>query len=157
MKFITDKNINMNKNRVILHSDHSYGSSYEDTEIWHFQVSFTEWADVILNFNKSTHQCVSCEGYLSEKSKRISIECIDIPDFVEAALLFESNEIPDYGTEILLENQIIHFDKEKNTLAFGDVQSQAEVVKFGEGQFVKLRDKKIIAIYIVFHSNDVTS
>lgn len=156
MKFIIDKRVIINKNRVVLHSDHSYGSSYDDPEIWHIQVSFTEWADVILNFNKSTHQCVSCEGYLSEKSKRIRNECIDIPNFVEAALLFDSNEIPEYGTEILLENQIIHFDKGKKTLAFGDVESQAEVVKFGEGQFVKLCGEKIIAIYIVFHSDDVT-
>lgn len=154
MKFIIDKNISPNKNRVVMHSDYSYGSSYDDTEIWHFQVSLTEWADIILNFNKSTHQCVSCEGYLSKKSKRIRIECIDIPNFVEAALLFESNEIPEYGTEILIENQKIHYDIEKNILAFGDVESQAEVIKFGEGQFLKLCDKRIVAIYVEVKRND---
>lgn len=156
MKFFIDKKGKITKNRVVLHSDNSFGSSYDDTEQWHFQVSLTEWADIILNFNKNTHKCVSCEGYLNEKSKRIRYERIDIPDFVEAALLFESNEIPEYGVEVLLENQIIYLDKEKNTIASGDVVSQAEVFKIGEGQFIKLCDEKIVAIYIVFR-NDVVS
>lgn len=154
MKFIIDKNISPNKNRVVMHPDHSFGSSDDDPEIWDFQVSLTEWADIILNFNKSTHQCVSCEGYLSEKSKRISNKCINIPNYTEAALLFEPIELPDYGTEILIENQKIYYDIEKNILAFGDVESEAEVIKFGEGQFLKLCDKRIVAIYVEVKRND---
>jgi hypothetical protein len=96
MKFTVDVNVDINKNKVVLHSDNSFGSSYDDREPWHFQVSLSEWAYVILNFDKITHKCVSLEGYLSEKSKRMCTKSIDIQDFIEAALLFESNEIPDY-------------------------------------------------------------
>lgn len=77
-------------------------------------------------------------------------ESIVIPSFEEAALLFESSKIPEYGIEILLENQLIYFDKVQSIIAFGDVVSQAEVIKFGVGQFIKIRDGKIVAIYIVF-------
>lgn len=153
MKFIIDENIDINRNRVILHPDNSYGSSNDDTEPWHYQVSLTEWADIILNFNKFTSKCVSCEGFLSEKSKRMRYKSIDIIGFTEAALRFESTEIPDYGIEILIENQLIYFDKDKKMLAFGDVISQEDLIKFGEGQFVKIRDGNIVAVYIVFQKD----
>lgn len=154
MKFTYDENVDINRNEVVLHSDNSFGSSYNDTEPWHFQVSLTEWADVILNFNKITHKCVSVEGYLFAKSKRICTKNIIVNDFVEAALLFKSNEIPDYGIEISVDKQFMFFDKAKNTLALGDIESQSELIKFGEGQFVKISDGKIIAVFIVFVSEN---
>lgn len=149
MKFIIDKDVDFNKNKVVLHSDNSFGSSDDDTDPWHFQVSLTEWADVLLNFNKITKKCVSVEGYFFEKSKRMSTKRIGILNFVEAALLFHSNKIPDYGIEILIGKQSLYFDKDQNILGLGDIDSQIELIKFGEGQFAKISDGKIVAIYLM--------
>jgi hypothetical protein len=148
MKFYTDESINTNKNNIVLNPDNSFGSACDDKDSWHFQVSFTEWADVILNFNKYTYKCISCEGFVSKASKRMVFKNLDILKFTEAALLFKSDVSPEYGVELALDNQAIYFDEEKSIIAFGDNESQETLIKFGEGQFVKLRDTKIVAIYI---------
>lgn len=148
MKFEINESVKINKNSIILYPDNSFGSTYDDKEPWHFQVSLTAWADLLLNFNKLSNKCVSCEGFVFKASKRIVLKELNISKATDAALLFKSEHIPEYGFEILLESESVYFDNEKRIIAFGDTVSQEALYKFGEGQFVQLRDEKIVAIYI---------
>lgn len=153
MNYYIDKNKKINPNKIILHSDFSFGTSNNDNESYDFLISLNESSNIFLKFDKKTFKCSNCEGFIFLDSKNINKNSIEIGPFKQGRLFFESNvyPLPDYGIECRIENTDIYYDDIKNILAMGNIKEDTETYEFGHGQYVKLKDGKIVAIYIKFY------
>lgn len=148
MRYTINENIDINRNRIILNDDNSFSSKNEGSQRWGFQVSLDQSRSLILNFNSNTHRCVSCEGRINQKSKKIKHIKINLSSPRKAALIFDSCRIPKYGIEDLLCDQTISYDKSNNIIVLGNYKVGEVIYEFGIGQFVKIYEGKISAVII---------
>lgn len=150
MKFFIKINTKINLNKIVVHYDNSFG--YEKLlEDFNFQVSLNEMSSIILNFDKTDYRCTSCEGYILPN--KLIKRSIYIEQYKQGGLFLHINErekLSDFGIEYKINNNSIYYDEEKNILAIGDITEDIDIYEFGCGQYVKINDNKIIAIYIRF-------
>lgn len=150
MKFLINGNTKINMNKIVVHFDNSFG--YEKLlERFDFQVSLDEMSSIILNFNKTEYKCTSCEGYILPN--KLIKKSINIEHYKQGALFVcinEEEKLFEFGMEYKMNNNSIYYDEKKNILAIGDIAKDIDLYEFGYGQYVKIDDDKIIAVYIEF-------
>ncbi len=148
MRYTINENMDINRNRIILCKDASFGSNNEDGQNWDFQVSLDRSSSIILNFNSQNYKCVSCEGRLNIKSKNIKNIRIESLSSRKAALIFDSSNVPRYGVEDLIFDQSIGYDRQNNIIVLGNYKFGDELYEFGIGQYVKVLEGEILAVII---------
>ena len=89
MKILYVKNEKYNSNKIMVHSDNSFGTNTK--EFFDFQVSLTTNRSLILNFDTYTKKCVSCEGYLFF-NKKTKYKTIDFYKYADGNLKIELSD-----------------------------------------------------------------
>lgn len=136
MKIIYRIKKNTNKKNVYWFDDGSFG---EPNSFPYFQISLSTTFVFLLNVDRSNFRIVSVEGYFPteaiENVKKFSFNPKNVSDG-ELQLDCSISTLNDEGCFILMPNQNILYDKNKQVLGIGEVDNKNNTcVKFGETLF----------------------
>lgn len=138
----------LNQSQVVLHSDYSFGTI--NNEFWDFQISIEPYPVLLLNFNYKDKKCDGIEGFLHlDKCRKKDIQFDVIKKGVLKVDLFPVEQDA-YGMTYNLENAKFYYDYKNKILAVGEINLKNEVFEIGLGQYVKLKDGKIVLLLIQF-------
>lgn len=119
-----------------------------NSEFWDFQIDIEPYTLFLLNFNYDSKECTGIQGLLNfSKSKPLEI-CLKI---IKSGVLKVDGFSVDKdacGMRYKMNSKKCYFDNKAKIFAIGEVDSYNEVFEIGTGQFVKIKDGQISAIFI---------
>ena len=138
----------INQSRLILNNDYSFKTV--DNAYWDFQVSIEPYDVLLLNFNYELKECVGIEGFLNIskcKSKKIILECKK-----KGTLKIDNFNVSKdaYGVAYKLSFKQCYFDDKAKIFAIGNIDNNVETLNIGIGRYVKIKDGKIVALFLQF-------
>lgn len=153
MYFFIEPTKQLNKGKLILYPDSSFG--IENSEAWDFQISIEQYPVLLLNINRKSGQCVGIEGvcWHDKKIRKTMYQSIFLNNSTNGTLYVSGIPTdPDlFGVSYQLENAQEYFDKENQIFAIGDMSNSGQLWQIGMGQYVKINNHQLVAIYIHFN------
>ncbi|MBQ7244590.1 MAG: hypothetical protein IJS52_10390 [Bacilli bacterium] len=153
MKLIIDLNRAPNINRIELHDEFSFGQKEEDG-FWDYQVGLDEWGKLALNFDLTTKECVSVEGYTTCKFRDFQNCELPVHGAQKCSLKMELSidDSPEWGTTFLIPLSGRYIDWKNRRIQFGTPTGNSSLFQFGNGQYVYSSHGIIEAFLIEFDS-----
>lgn len=147
MNFYLDER-NFNKATVILNSDLSFGTL--DNKKWDFQISIECYPVLLLNFNYDLKLCTGIEGCLFlDKCLRKELHLnITKKGFLKVDKFLVEKDA--YGMTYNLSDKRCYYDDISKIFGIGNIDDSDEVFEIGIGQYVKIKDGQILALFINF-------
>lgn len=139
---------NYNKSQLILNSDLSFMTI--NSEKWDFQVSIRPYFILLLNFNYDLKFCTGIEGYfLQHKCTNKKLQLKIVKKGILKVDKFPTTKDA-CGTTYFLRGKNFYYDKESKIFGVGSTEGSNEVFEIGKGQYVKLKDGELIALFVQF-------
>lgn len=137
MKLIIALNRVPNINRIALHDDYSFGQKEKDLS-FDYQVSLDEFGKLALNFDLTTKECVSVEGYSTCHFRDFQNCELPVHDAQKCSLKMELSidDYPEWGTTFLIPLSGRYIDWKNRRIQFGTPTGNSSLFQFGNGQYV---------------------
>ena len=151
MKFLIKET--MNSNIIVKNSDYSFRCN-NSNKTWNFQVMLDDSGRFMLNFDLTSHKCISCEGFI-HKTKKINIMNLIIPQCLVGGLFIEDIKGLKIGIEYMNIDKTMFYDENNGIFAIGNNETKHQFYMFGIGQYVAIdENNNIVCAMVKFYNQD---
>ena len=153
MKLIIDLNGAPNINHIELHDDYSFGQKDKDLFL-DYEVSLDEFGKLSLNFDSTTKECGSVEGYSTCQFHDFQSCELPVHGAQKCSLKMELSidDSPEWGTTFLIPLSGRYIDWKNRRIQFGTPTGNSSLFQFGIGQYMYSSHGIIEAFLIEFDS-----